>query len=453
MKKMWGKGILIVMASAMISLTTISSGYAQASVSLQVFYDELAPYGTWMQHNQYGYVWIPSVDAGFTPYGTNGYWVNTSYGNTWVSDYSWGWAPFHYGRWFYDDFHGWLWVPDTEWAPAWVTWRSGGGYYGWAPLMPGWGFHVSVGYYDRIPHRYWNFVPYRYVMYRSVYRHCLPRPRVVNVIHHTTIINNYHRDGRDRGRYFTGPERGEIERRNRERVPVYNVSEQGRPGRTQVGRNSVNIYKPQVDDSRTGRSRAMPSKVIEDRRDNDRVIESRTSNGLRTDENNTRDFRSNENSNQRTVPQRDSRFNTLENDRNNFQREQNENADRLRRSGVDEQKLDQRERIQNTERLQRTQPEQQRFQQREPAKNFERPGNLPQQRTTEKRQFSQPQSQQRTVTRPEVKPMQQNRTVSPQRNSGQQVQRQSIQRQSIQRNSSPTRSGGNTSSQPRRRVN
>src|SRR5689334_19708930 len=89
------------------------------SVSFQLFYDQLSPYGAWVEYQNYGYVWVPDVDPGFSPYGTNGYWVYTDYGWTWVSDYSWGWAPFHYGRWVDDDLYGWLWVPDNEWGPAW----------------------------------------------------------------------------------------------------------------------------------------------------------------------------------------------------------------------------------------------------------------------------------------------------------------------------------------------
>jgi len=27
-------------------------------------------------------------------------------------------------------------MPQTRWAPAWVSWHSGGGYFGWAPLSP-----------------------------------------------------------------------------------------------------------------------------------------------------------------------------------------------------------------------------------------------------------------------------------------------------------------------------
>ena len=99
-------------------------------VSFQVFYNELSPYGDWVMDPTYGYVWVPFVEQGFHPYGTNGYWEMTNFGNTWVSNYQWGWAPFHYGRWFWDDYLGWAWVPGYEWGPAWVNWRTGGGYYG-----------------------------------------------------------------------------------------------------------------------------------------------------------------------------------------------------------------------------------------------------------------------------------------------------------------------------------
>src|SRR5688572_2654536 len=204
MKKMGNRGIVMVMGFLLACILGVSSAKAQGSVSFQVFYDELQPYGTWIHHNQYGYVWMPRVDRGFVPYATSGYWINTEYGNTWVSDYSWGWAPFHYGRWFYDDFYGWMWVPDSAWGPAWVVWRSGGGYYGWAPLMPGFGYSVSYNYYNRIPHHYWSFVPYRYITYRSVYRHCVPRPHVVRIYNQTTIVTNNYTDNRRRT-YFTGP--------------------------------------------------------------------------------------------------------------------------------------------------------------------------------------------------------------------------------------------------------
>ena len=261
MKKLLDRGWILILAFAMVSLLSLTTANAQRSVSLQVFYDELQPYGTWMDHGQYGYVWIPRVGADFMPYGSNGYWVNTEYGNTWVSDYDWGWAPFHYGRWFFDDFYGWIWVPDTVWGPAWVTWRTGGGYYGWAPLMPGFGIHLSVSYYNRIPNRYWNFVPYRYVTYRNVYTHCVARPTVVNIINHTTIITHNHTDNR-RQTYFTGPTRSDIERRGGGRVQMHSISETDRPGRTEVSRSAVSFYKPQVENTRDSRSRPVPATYV-----------------------------------------------------------------------------------------------------------------------------------------------------------------------------------------------
>ncbi|HEX6224492.1 MAG TPA: DUF6600 domain-containing protein [Chryseolinea sp.] len=255
------RGWMMIFAFVMVTALSITITKAQGRVSLQVFYDELQPYGTWMDYGSHGYVWIPAVDRSFVPYATNGYWINTEYGNTWVSDYAWGWAPFHYGRWLFDDFYGWLWVPDTQWAPAWVAWRSGGGYYGWAPLMPGMGIHASFHMYNGFPAHYWNFVPYRYITYRRVHNHCAPRLQVVNIINHTTIITHNHTDHR-RHRYFTGPTRTEIERRGGGRVTVHTISESDRPGRTEVSRSTANFYRPEVDNPRDSRSRAVPSSFV-----------------------------------------------------------------------------------------------------------------------------------------------------------------------------------------------
>ena len=110
--------------------------YGTSNVSMDVFVGALSPYGRWATYPSYGSVWICN-DPGFIPYNTGGHWVYTTYGWTWVSDYRWGWAPFHYGRWAFDAAYGWMWVPGYEWGPAWVSWRTGGDYYGWAPLTPG----------------------------------------------------------------------------------------------------------------------------------------------------------------------------------------------------------------------------------------------------------------------------------------------------------------------------
>ncbi|MFO0576953.1 MAG: DUF6600 domain-containing protein [Polyangia bacterium] len=119
------------------SYSQVDDGYDP--VAYQDFRDALMPYGSWLETAQYGQVWIPSpasTGQDFQPYLSNGRWVFTDYGWTWVSEYSWGWAPFHYGRWVTLQNHGWAWVPGRVWGPAWVHWRAGGGYVGWAPLPP-----------------------------------------------------------------------------------------------------------------------------------------------------------------------------------------------------------------------------------------------------------------------------------------------------------------------------
>ena len=103
------------------------------------FHQPLARYGSWVGHPRYGSVFVPSrAHAGhnFRPY-TRGNWQYTEWGWTWSSQLPFGWATDHYGRWFFEPRIGWAWVPGTVWAPAWVSWRSGGGYVGWAPLPPG----------------------------------------------------------------------------------------------------------------------------------------------------------------------------------------------------------------------------------------------------------------------------------------------------------------------------
>ena len=230
--------LIVLLAFGPLAVRSIS---AQPGVSVPVesFYNELAPYGQWMQHPGYGSVWLPSVGPDFQPYSTNGHWIMTEYGNTWVSDYAWGWGPFHYGRWMYDPaYGGWLWLPDTDWAPAWVSWRSGGGYYGWAPLGPGMNITVNIN----IPAPYWTFVPQVYFTSPSWYSYAVPRPRVVNIYQNTTIINNYYRS--NNRSYGFGPPRGDIERITRQSVPVYRIDRMDRPGRSVVGNGSVGFYHP-----------------------------------------------------------------------------------------------------------------------------------------------------------------------------------------------------------------
>jgi hypothetical protein len=118
---------------------------ADGQMDINTFYTNLSPYGHWVQVSDYGSVWVPfNMVAGWRPY-TLGHWVMTDYGWTWVSDEPFGWAAYHYGRWVDDPTYGWSWVPGYDWGPAWVAWRNGGGYIGWAPLPPQVGFSAGVG--------------------------------------------------------------------------------------------------------------------------------------------------------------------------------------------------------------------------------------------------------------------------------------------------------------------
>ena len=218
--------------------------YGDDDVSYQTFYDELSPHGRWVDYPEYGYVWVPSGISGFHPYETGGHWVWTdNYEWLWVSDYSWGWATFHYGRWFEDPYYGWMWVPGYEWAPAWVAWRDGGDYYGWAPLRPGFsiGINISIGSYSP-PVDYWCFAPRRYISSPRIYDYCVDRGRNVTIINNTTIINNY---GRRNNVFYNGPRRMDAERYAGRINPV-RFRESSRPGRTQFRNNEVSVYRPRV---------------------------------------------------------------------------------------------------------------------------------------------------------------------------------------------------------------
>ncbi len=157
--------------------------------SYQTFYDELSPYGQWIDYPGHGYVWMPNVGLDFKPYSTNGHWVYSEAGWVWASEYNWGWAAFHYGRWFYDTAYGWLWVPGHEWAPAWVSWRKSNDYYGWAPLNPGITVGISISTYTP-PNNYWSFVPHQYITSPRVNNYYVSETKNVTIINNTTVINN-----------------------------------------------------------------------------------------------------------------------------------------------------------------------------------------------------------------------------------------------------------------------
>jgi len=181
---------------------------SDAPEDVNYFYDNLSPYGSWVELDGVGWCWQPRVIAinrEWRPYCDGGHWVDTDAGWCWQSDYSWGWAPFHYGRWYRHADCGWVWVPDRVWGPAWVLWRDGGETCGWAPLPPhaifdvrlGWRFNgVSVGLnFDfGLRPEHFNFVAVRDFVGHDLGHHRLAPVEVTKIYNRTTIINNYRVD-------------------------------------------------------------------------------------------------------------------------------------------------------------------------------------------------------------------------------------------------------------------
>jgi len=229
-------------------------------VSFQVFYDDLSPYGTWVQSPEYGFVWVPNVAPGFTPYSTNGYWVYTNDGWTWVSDYSWGWAPFHYGRWYNDPSHGYMWVPDNEWGPGWVTWRRSEGYYGWAPIGPGVSINIAYSNGYNVPYNQWTFVHDRDFGRRDIHNYYMKPSNNVTIINNSTVINNAYIDKSHNRTYNAGPDRKDVEKRAGKTFTPVTIKESSRPGQT-ISNNQLQIYRPQVQKDVSGGRKPAPSKV------------------------------------------------------------------------------------------------------------------------------------------------------------------------------------------------
>ena len=113
-------------------------------------------------------------------------------------------------------------MPGYEWAPAWVSWRTGGDYVGWAPLPPGGdrvyegraitgGVDVEFG----IGPLYYNFVDVRYIGEPVLRGRILAPSRNVTIINRTvnvtnitysnSIVYNYGPDYNQLNRYSTRP--------------------------------------------------------------------------------------------------------------------------------------------------------------------------------------------------------------------------------------------------------
>jgi hypothetical protein len=154
--------------------------------SVDVFYDQLSPYGVWVDEPDVGRVFVPDT-ANYVPY-TSGHWEYTNLGFVWVSSEPYAWATSHYGRWAYSNNYGrWYWLPDTQWGPAWVEWRQTGSDFGWAPLAPD--VVVRAGWQP--PPESWHYCGAEHVLDPNVVRYYEPRERVVEIHRQARPIEHY----------------------------------------------------------------------------------------------------------------------------------------------------------------------------------------------------------------------------------------------------------------------
>ncbi len=233
-------------AAAVVSAGLHIGPSGHARVDVGVFYDDLAPYGNWVERPSYGWVWHPRITrAGWRPY-QYGHWAWTDYGWTWVSDEPYGWATYHYGRWYDDPNDGWEWVPGDEWAPSYVSWQEGDNYIGWAPLPPS--VSISTGFLNvsLAPVDY-LFVPEARFLDARAYAYAVPRGDCERIFRQTRNWTNYRHEG---GRIFAaGVPVDRVQRAIGRNVPRYQVADLGWNQRHQnrFSGNRLAMFRPQVE--------------------------------------------------------------------------------------------------------------------------------------------------------------------------------------------------------------
>lgn len=261
------KRILLALTVVGFLLPLAPRAQADPEVSLNFFYDNLSSQGNWIEVADYGYAFQPNVavsSSDWRPY-SDGYWAYTDVGWTWVSYEDFGWATYHYGRWTNLNDYGWVWVPGYEWAPAWVSWRTGGDYVGWAPLPPagnrvyeGRAITGQVDVEFGIGPLYYNFVDVRYIGEPVLRGRILAPSRNITIINRTvnvtnitysnSIVYNYGPDYNRLNQYSTRP----IQRLNlqRETTVGANLGQGGKGGNfNRVSGNQLTVVSPTIQKS------------------------------------------------------------------------------------------------------------------------------------------------------------------------------------------------------------
>ena len=260
MKKNIKVFVLLIMVIITSVIFTKPTSAQQNNVSFQVFYDQLSPYGEWVNYPNWGYVWIPDAGSDFVPYSTQGHWILTDDGWTWMSDYSWGWAPFHYGRWDYDQYYGWFWVPGNEWGPAWVSWRRADGYYGWAPMEPGISVSASFGRAYDSHNDHWMFVRDRDIDRADINHYYISRTDQDRIVRYSSVINNTYVDSRRHTTYVTGPARTDFQKVSGRQIKPVPIQEYNKPGQS-VSNGHFQIYRPVVIKNNDKGNKPAPARI------------------------------------------------------------------------------------------------------------------------------------------------------------------------------------------------
>jgi hypothetical protein len=251
----------------------VLAGSGGGDLEFDDFEEPLEDYGVWVEVDGYGTCWYPDdVDDDWRPY-CHGHWVWTDdCGWYWVSDYEWGWACEHYGRWTH--VHGrWHWVPGYEWSGAWVVWRDGDGYVGWAPLPPSVGWSVSVGISHDV---HWDAVIYEpgWVFVAEV-DFTAPRVRSVVVhdidvvIHKTKVKGSISVSG---GRAMNHAIKvHEAEKFTGKKVPHRKLEDASSHRGAKDDGEKVKAYRPKArkSDDRGGRDEKQPSRDTEKKPERD----------------------------------------------------------------------------------------------------------------------------------------------------------------------------------------
>lgn len=195
--------------------------YEALPEEVRPYYAELSRNGQWVQDDDYGWVWNPSVDDDWRPY-VSGEWDEGPTGPIWYGYEPWSWSVYRYGRWDFRFGIGWVWIPGRIFRPSHVRWYYGPDYVGWCPLgYYDYPVHISIGwgwghsYFDQHP---WTFIGYDNFYYHGVgnYRYhrnhaSRVRPSLQRgVVSHRAVARST-REARE-GAYAARARRGSLDR-------------------------------------------------------------------------------------------------------------------------------------------------------------------------------------------------------------------------------------------------